>query len=49
MVDIPKQHVGLVEALDGDILPEGQILAKDDYVDEKGAFHMGQKGPRKRC
>jgi regulator of protease activity HflC (stomatin/prohibitin superfamily) len=46
MVDIPKQHVGLVEALDGDILPEGQILAKDDYVDEKGAFHMGQKGPR---
>jgi len=46
MVNIPKQRVGLVEALDGNVLPEGQILAKDDYVDEKGVFHMGQKGPR---
>jgi hypothetical protein len=46
MVNIPKQAVGLVEALDGEPLPEGQILAKDDYTDEKGVFHMGQKGPR---
>jgi regulator of protease activity HflC (stomatin/prohibitin superfamily) len=46
MLNIPKQHVGMVEALDGDPLPEGQILAKDDRVDEKGVFHMGQKGPR---
>ena len=27
-------------------MPEGQILGKDDYTDEKGVFHMGQKGPR---
>jgi regulator of protease activity HflC (stomatin/prohibitin superfamily) len=46
MVSIPKQSIGLVEALDGEFLPEGQILAKDDHVDEKGVFHMGQKGPR---
>jgi regulator of protease activity HflC (stomatin/prohibitin superfamily) len=46
MVYIPKQQIGLVEALDGDRLPEGQILAKDDYIDKKGVFHMGQKGPR---
>ena len=46
MVNIPKQTVGLVEALDGVLLPEGQILATDDYTDEKGVFHMGQKGPR---
>ncbi len=46
MLNIPKQRVGIVEALDGERLPEGQILAKDDYVDEKGVFHMGQKGPR---
>ena len=46
MVNIPKQAVGLVEALDGEPLPEGQILGKDDYTDEKGVFHMGQKGPR---
>ncbi|GAG01890.1 unnamed protein product, partial [marine sediment metagenome] len=46
MLNIPKQHVGIVEALDGERLPEGQILAKDDYVDEKGVFHTGQKGPR---
>ena len=46
MINIPKQHVGLVEALDGEPLPEDQILAKDDYTDEKGVFHMGQKGPR---
>jgi len=46
MMNIRKQHVGIVEALDGILLPEGQILAKDDTVDEKGVFHMGQKGPR---
>ncbi|MBL7100531.1 MAG: hypothetical protein ISS23_01105 [Nanoarchaeota archaeon] len=46
MVNIPKQRVGIVEALDGIRLPDGQILAKDDYVDKKGVFHMGQKGPR---
>lgn len=46
MLNIPKQHVGIVEALDGERLPEGQILAKDDYIDEKGVFHIGQKGPR---
>ena len=46
MINIPKQHVGLVEALDGERLPENQILAKDDYTDEKGVFHIGQKGPR---
>ncbi|MBL7177273.1 MAG: hypothetical protein ISS66_15725 [Desulfobacteraceae bacterium] len=46
MVNIPKQNVGLVEALDGRPLPEGQILARDDYVDKKGVFHIGQKGPR---
>jgi hypothetical protein len=46
MFNIPKQTVGLVEALDGEPLPDGQILAKDDYTDEKGVFHMGQKGPR---
>jgi regulator of protease activity HflC (stomatin/prohibitin superfamily) len=28
-------------------LPEGQILAKDDHIDENGVFHIGQKGPRK--
>ncbi len=46
MVNIPKQRVGIVEALDGDPLPKDQILAKDDYTDEKNVFHMGQKGPR---
>ena len=46
MISIPKQRVGLVEALDGAPLPEGQILAKDDYTDESGVYHMGQKGPR---
>ncbi len=46
MMNIPKQRVGIVEALDGDLLPKGQILAKDDYTDEKNVFHMGQKGPR---
>ena len=46
MINIPKQSIGIVEALDGKLLPEGQILAKDDYIDKKGIFHMGQKGPR---
>jgi regulator of protease activity HflC (stomatin/prohibitin superfamily) len=46
MLSIPKQNIGIVEALDGEHLPEGQILAKDDYIDEKDVFHMGQKGPR---
>ena len=46
MVNIPKQQIGLVEALDGNRLPEGQILSKDDYIDGNGVFHMGQKGPR---
>jgi len=46
MVDIPKQYVGIVKALDGEPLPEDQILAEDDYIDKKGVFHMGQKGPR---
>lgn len=46
MLNIPKQRVGLVEALDGNLLPRNQILAKDDYTDENDVFHMGQKGPR---
>lgn len=50
MVNIQSQHIGLVEALDGTPLPEGQILAKDDSIektsDGKEIFHMGQKGPR---
>ena len=47
MTRIPSQSVGLVEALDGFPMPEGEILAKDDFVDQDGVFHMGQKGPRK--
>ena len=47
MVMIPSQAVGLVEAMDGLPMPEGEILAEDDYIDDKGVFHMGGKGPRK--
>jgi regulator of protease activity HflC (stomatin/prohibitin superfamily) len=46
MVDIPKQHIGLVIAFDGNPLPQGQILAKDDHIDKNGVYHIGQKGPR---
>jgi regulator of protease activity HflC (stomatin/prohibitin superfamily) len=46
MTMIPAQHVGLIEAMDGDLMPKGEILASDDYTDEKGVFHMGGKGPR---
>ena len=35
MINIPKQSIGIVEALDGKLLPESQILAKDDYIDKK--------------
>ncbi len=47
MVLIPPQKVGLIKALDGTPMPPGKILAKDDWVDEKGVFHMGGKGPRR--
>lgn len=47
MTYIPAGKVGEIEALDGDPIPMGQILAKDDFIDNKGVFHMGQKGPRK--
>lgn len=46
MVVIPSEQVGVVEAQDGEPMQPGQILSKDDYVDEKGVFHMGQRGPR---
>jgi regulator of protease activity HflC (stomatin/prohibitin superfamily) len=46
MENIPRQNIGIVEALDGKPLPAGQILAKDDLTDAQGTFHMGQKGPR---
>lgn len=46
MVVIKNDEVGLVEAQDGSPLEPGQILAKDDSVDDKGNFRMGQKGTR---
>ncbi len=45
-IDIKQGQVGIVEALDGTPMPEGQILAKEDWVDKSGKFHMGEKGPR---
>ncbi|MDM8518143.1 SPFH domain-containing protein [Desulfobacterales bacterium HSG16] len=46
MTLIRAQHVGVVEALDGTPMEKGRILAKDDYIDSNGVFHMGNKGPR---
>ena len=47
MTMIPSQNVGLVEAMDGRLMPPGEILAEDDMIDESGRFTMGGKGPRK--
>ncbi|MEE4358908.1 MAG: SPFH domain-containing protein [Desulfococcaceae bacterium] len=47
MISIDSQHIGLVEALDGTVMPPGEILATEDITDEKGVFHMGGKGPRR--
>ena len=49
MLIIEKDQIGLVEAMDGEPLEPGQILARDDsteIVDGKEVFHMGQKGTR---
>lgn len=46
MTKIDANHIGTVKALDGEPLQPGQILAKDDYIDKDGRFHMGQRGPR---
>ena len=43
---IKSQNIGFVEALDGTPMPEGDILAADDYIDKNNIFHMGGKGPR---
>lgn len=48
MKTVDVGFVGIVKALDGTPMAEGQILAKDDWTDENGVFHMGEKGPREK-
>ncbi len=49
ITEVPKDKVGVLLAKDGRELPEGQVLAEDDQIDETTGklIQMGQKGIRK--